>query len=135
MITVEDNLPDLLHRFVSTPYQVRTTISGIDVILQTNDLDIVSEMQKARTSYANGGYGPFLSAKIIKDYVASGVGTDTILLSAWPLVTILVGTATMITLDCDRREVLGFIASSVSAERFVHELFSMLLNNFCAPSE
>jgi hypothetical protein len=45
-----------------------------------------------------------------------------------------VGTHTVLVLDCERREILGFLASSISAERFADELLPTLLDRL-APAD
>ena len=56
--------------------------------------------------------------------------TVVVVISAWPLVTLLAGTGTMLALDGQRREILGFLSSAVSAEQFVNELLPILLRRF-----
>jgi hypothetical protein len=68
-----------------------------------------------------------LQAKIIRDYDAPPDGSHVTIISAPPLVSLFVGTGTVLTLDCARRELVGFLASSVTAERLFDELLPLIL--------
>jgi hypothetical protein len=127
MRTAELPVPDLLRRFSAAPHCANGNIQDIAVTLQTNDLDLVSALVAIGESTTIVDRKPSLFVKLIRDYDSTSESPDATVLSAWPLTTLRVGGGTALTLDRERREILGFIAASVSADRVVHELLPILL--------
>lgn len=120
------SVPDLLRRFSPTPHCARVHIAGCGAVLRTNDLDLRAAMQ------AEGGAArdlaiTSLSITVIRDFDAPSAGTQSTLLEAFPLVTLLVGTGTTLTLDLERREIIGFVAPNVATEHFAEELLPILV--------
>jgi hypothetical protein len=71
--------------------------------------------------------------KVIRDQDAPCDGRALTVLSAYPLITLLGDIGTMIVLDCERREALGFLGPELTAEEFAGTLFPLvckLLANF-----
>lgn len=126
----QEAVPDLLRRFAPTPYSADVVLEGIPLAVQTNDLQIITEMQKGRSEEANLQFPRAVLVRVIRDHDAPVKTSEITMLSAGPLVTLLVGTGTTLALDCERREVLGFLSSSVSPERLVRELLPILLRRF-----
>jgi hypothetical protein len=126
----QEAVPDLLRRFAPTPYFADVVLEGIPLAVQTNDFQIITEMQKGRSEEANLQFPRAVLVRVIRDHDAPVKTSEITMLSAGPLVTLLVGTGTTLALDCERREVLGFLSSSVSPERLVRELLPILLRRF-----
>jgi hypothetical protein len=120
-------VPDLLKRFVPAPYKLDALICRVLVTLETNDPDIVDEIARANADLKNGGK-PTLRLKIIRDSEAPDITSETIVLFSWPIVTVLAGAGTMLALDAERREIVGFIAPQVSAKQVACELLPFLLD-------
>jgi uncharacterized protein YebE (UPF0316 family) len=119
-------VPDLLRRFVPTPYVALVEIGDLAVRVETNDLAIIAEMQGVGVqSNAPDSVEP-LFLKVIRDQDVPGNGRDITLLSAYPLAAFLMGTGTVFALDCERREALGFIAQEVTAAEFADTLFPII---------
>jgi hypothetical protein len=131
MSVQREPVPDLLRRFTPTPYSADVAFAGIPLALQTNDPQIITEMQRGSSEeiITLEFDGPVL-VRVVRDDDAPDDSSGIMVLSAWPLVTLLVGTGTTLALDCERREILGFLSSSVSAERFARELIPILLKRF-----
>jgi hypothetical protein len=121
-------VPDLLRRFAPAPYCASLAIGDAAIELRTNDVDLLAAMRRAALAHTNGQHATSLFVKVIRDCDAPSVGSQLTLLSAWPLATLLLGTGTVLTIDCERHEIVGFLAPAVAAERFVHELLPMLLD-------
>jgi hypothetical protein len=120
-------VPDLLKRFVPAPYKLDALICRILMTLETNDPDIADEIATASTDLKNG-CNPTLWLKVIRDDEAPDSTSETVVLSSWPVVTVLAGAGTILALDVERREIVGFIAPQVSAERFAYELLPFVLD-------
>lgn len=130
MSTQQEAVPDLLHRFTPTPYFAEVVLEGIPLAVHTNDPQIITEMQKGRSHEINLQFSRAVLVRVVRDQDAPVKNSEVTMLSAGPLVTLLVGTGTMLALDCERREVLGFLSSSISPERLVRELLPILLRRF-----
>lgn len=132
MNTQYEAIPDLLRRFTPTPCLADLVLEGVPLAVQTNDPQIITEMQRGRIQEVNVAFPRCVVARIVRDHDAPAGGSESTLLSAGPLVTLVVGTGTTLALDCERRELLGFLAPSVSPERLVRDLLPMLLKRFPA---
>jgi len=122
-------IPDLLRRFAATPHSFRTTIRNTAVELHTNDADIVSEIGKLRGCDEDNRPAQPLLVKIIRDDAAPQDEEEEVtVVSSKSLITVLMGSGTMMCLDRDRREALGFVSARVPATYFVSTLFLLLLD-------
>jgi hypothetical protein len=130
MSAQQDAVPDLLRRFAPTPYFADVVLEGIPLAVQTNDSQIITEMQTGRSHEVNLQLPRAALVRVVRDHDAPDENSEITVLSAGPLVTLLVGTGTTLALDCERRELLGFLSSSVSPERLVRELLPILLKRF-----
>ena len=119
-------VPDLLRRFAPTPFGAMIGAGNVALRVETNDLAIISELQKAGVQPSHGDSSGLLFLKIIRDKDATSEGRAVTVLSAYPLITMQVGFGTMIVLDCERREALGFLAPEVTAEEFAGILFPFI---------
>jgi hypothetical protein len=130
MTASESVIPDLLRRFVPTPYQCRVQLNGVDLDLHTNDSELISELSRPADHELVGCLKLSLSAKIVRDDDAPSDQSETIVLSSEAVVTILMGTGTILCLDCECRELLGFVAPHVSASDVVNSLLSLAIDLF-----
>ena len=118
-------VPDLLRRFAPAAHHVHTHIAGIEISMDTNDVEIATKMQHPVAEVVPG---KLYRATIIRDPEAPVDISNVAVISAPPLTTLLVGTGTVIVLESELREILGFLASSVPAQYFADELLPLLLN-------
>jgi hypothetical protein len=123
------SIPDLLRRFVEAPHSADVAVGDIAVTLQTNAPDLVSAMLRGQAD-AKEPCTTQLCMRLIRDDAAPSGGLYPTFLSSWPLGTLLLGPGTVIAIDCERREIMGFIADSVPAERVLRELIPMLFDFF-----
>jgi hypothetical protein len=119
-------VPDLLRRFVETPYAVSFALDDVMVRIETNEFAIVNKMHSAMVT-RNGLVTEFSYWKLVRDESAAGDGDELTILSEGPLSTLLSGTGTVITVDRERSEVLGFLARDLSVEKFVTTLLPIIL--------
>jgi hypothetical protein len=120
-------VPDLLKRFVPAPYKLDALICRVPVTLETNDPDIVDEIARASADLKKRGK-PTLRLTVIRDNEAPDGDSETVVLSSGPVVSLLVGAGTILALDAEQREIVGFLAPQVSAKRFALELLPFLLH-------
>jgi hypothetical protein len=119
-------VPDLLHRFVETPYAVTLTSDNVTVKIEANEFALISKMHLAIVFWHRFENG-ILTWKLIRDEAAPCSEKELTILSADPLNILLAGTGTVIAIDRELREVLGFIAPNVSNDEFVTTLLPIVL--------
>jgi hypothetical protein len=119
-VSPDSGIPDLLHRFIATPFTFTTGTGESLIRLETNDPTILdgfrSQLQNFTDSY---------TWKLIRDDVTSTDDEITVLVSG-PLVMVLLGVETWVVVDRGSRRVLGFLASDVDAGKFLYRLSATL---------
>lgn len=120
-------VPDLLRRFVATPHSFRFCIGRTCAKLETNDLALASTIQGATVCREDSRAQGDSDWKLIRDEQAPCGGREVSVLSAGPIGTLLVGAGTVIAVDRERREVLGFIAPDISGEEFIDLVLPLIL--------
>lgn len=119
-------IPDLLRRFVGTPYAVSFVSGEATIRIESNEFAIVNKLHGAMV--VQQGFETELSTwKLIRDEAAPCDEKELTLMSAGALTLLMSGTGTVIAVDRDRREVLGFLAPNVSADEFVTALLPIIL--------
>ncbi|HXC94879.1 MAG TPA: hypothetical protein VNU92_04220 [Edaphobacter sp.] len=118
--------PDLLRRFVATPYVFRGGAESLACI-ESNDLEIALSLWNARF-ICRGQNNRELSCKVIREAAGSADGAEMVVISDGPLRVLYQG-RTILIHDCESAEVLGFVSSDVKAP----ELVSLLLPALFAP--
>jgi hypothetical protein len=120
------SVPDLLRRFVDAPYRATVQIGSIEVVLQTNEADLATALQRVSATQSTENCTTSVFMKIIRDHDAPLNGSDVTVVSSWPVTTLLLGAGSVIAIDCERRQVLGFLAAPVSAEQFIEQLVPII---------
>jgi hypothetical protein len=129
-VSLEDApIPDLLRRFIATPHTFCIGVGENSVRLETNDLALLADFQ-SEVQQLPLGY----SWKLIRDDV-TGRGDETTVIVSGSLIVVLLGTVTLVIVDRDRRQVLGFVASDVHAGNFLNRLSSILAESMSLPTE
>jgi hypothetical protein len=127
MTTTNTATPDLLRRFVPAPNRTIAEVDGVEITLHSNDLDLVTALQRAASRYATGTVRHQLQITVIRDGSAPVDQSELTIVNAWPVATVTLGTGTMFAVDYEKREVVGFLASRVSLQYFSDELLSVLI--------
>ena len=122
------HVPDMLRRFVATPYSSLFCIGSTYVRLETNDPFLANTIQKATVCLEKSDAQEDSDWKLIRDKQAPRGGKEVSVLSAGPIGAVLLGPGTVIAVDRERREVLGFIAPDVSGEEFAAIALPLILN-------
>jgi len=128
---IVESVPDLLRRHIATPYISTVFTDGGLVTLETNDMELsntirheLSRGRKHRPRHSESGPQHW---KLIRDDAAPRGGDEITVLAAMTLQTLLFGNGTIITVDRERREVLGFIAPDVTRPVFSTDLLPLIL--------
>ena len=120
--------PDLLRRFVPTPYIFDRSDGGDRLVVESNDLEIALSVRRSvvvdgQTKRAGG-----LTCKLIRDLAAPVTGSEMTIFSDGALRVLFQGTGTILIHDRKRSELLGFIARDVKAQELASSLIPALLD-------
>jgi hypothetical protein len=96
------------------------------VKVETNDPSIVEAMRRVTAPPSHENQDPPYFGKLIRDDMAPCGGREVTILSFGPLSTVLLGAGTVIFIDRERREMLGFIAPDVPTRQFVENWFLLI---------
>ncbi|WP_158944205.1 hypothetical protein [Granulicella sp. S190] len=121
--------PDLMRRFVATPFHF-TAMNGPNLFaVQSNDLEIALGLRRHVLNHWFLGHSGSSSWKIVRDVLAPD-NTDTISLFQDGTIRVLqAGTGTILLYDRERSEVLGFLSKKTSVEHMVSCLVPMLMGD------
>lgn len=117
-------LPDLLRRFVETPYRFKIVLCSTFIAFETNDQELLSIFRARAEQLLNAlraGDQPW-RWKIVRDDHVPLEGSRISVLSGEMLTTIFIGTGTIVAIDHGRSELLGFVAANVHAEHLLDAL-------------
>ena len=122
MIDTTTGVPDLLQRFVETPFSTTVAIDGAEITLQSN-----AQLDGVKSQARGDNFIPRLTATIVHDPEAPTDNSRIAVIKSWPVATVLAGTGTILALDCERCDILGFLAPTVSSERLLNELLPIVV--------
>ena len=114
MSAVATGLPDLLQRFVPTPYSAEWRFSECEIALQSNDQALITSLERAGTYLIEAPLPWSLGSFVIMQRRQAVQTLPSSRRGRWP--RIMVGTGTVLAVDWSAARCLGFIASSVSAD-------------------
>jgi hypothetical protein len=120
--------PDLLRRFVPTPYVFSICEGANRLLIESNDLEIALSVRRAgvvpRRANRDGG----IACKLIRDIAGPVDDAEMTIVSNGALRILYLGRGTILIHDDERSELLGFIARNVKAEELVSWLIPALLD-------
>ena len=122
------HVPDLLRRFVAAPNSSVFRIGSTYARLKTNDPTLADAIQSATVCQENSDAQTDSDWKLIRDEQAPCGGREVSVLLAAPIGTVLLGPGTVIAVDRERHEVLGFIAPDISGEEFAAIALPLILS-------
>jgi hypothetical protein len=118
--------PDLLRRFVPTPYVFSNCAGPNRLIVESNDLEIALSVRRAGIVYRNRPRG--LLCKLIRDMAGPVDGSEITIVSDGGLSVLYRGQGTILIHDQERSELFGFIARNVKVEELTSSLIPALLD-------
>lgn len=119
--------PDLLRRFVATPYVFADSVGVSRCSVRSNDLEIALAVRRSWASRRAENPPAVVSWQLIRDPSAVNDVTEITLFTAGELRTLIVGTETILFYDAQRSEFLGFVSSAITIKHLVSELIPTLL--------
>jgi hypothetical protein len=121
--------PDLLRRFVATPFVFCSSKGASQICIQSNDLEIALSIRRSCIAQRPPDRFNVLTWKLIRDASAPTQDTQILTVTDGSLRTLSYGTGTILIHDRQRAEVFGFISAQVKAEQLISSLLPVLLNS------
>jgi hypothetical protein len=118
--------PDLLRRFVPTPYVFSKCAGPNRLVVESNDLEIALSVCRASIVYRNRP-GRLL-CKLIRDVADPVDGSGITIVSDGAIRVLYLGRGTILIHDHERSELFGFIARNVKVEELTSSLIPALLD-------
>jgi len=119
--------PDLLRRFVATPYVFADGVGPNRCSIRSNDLGIALAVRRYWSNRRDETLPAVVSWQLIRDVLTPNDITAITLLYTGELRTLMVGAATILFYDVQRAEFLGFVSSTITTRHLVSELIPILL--------
>jgi hypothetical protein len=118
-ISLQADPPDLLRRFVRTPFKAIYRTGNVEILVQTNDITLLPSFP-LETNLAASGEQMF-EWKLVRDLDTPGQLESPVFLETEVMTIVQMGPACLLALDRERRELLGFIGSEI--DRPTHHAF------------
>jgi hypothetical protein len=121
--------PDLLRRFVPTPY-VFNKWDGPNRLsfIASNDLEIALSVRRAAIFQRQSNRAGGLLCKLIRDLAGPVDAQERTIVSDGAIRVLYLGRGTILIHDRERSELLGFIARNVTVQELVSSLIPALLD-------
>src|SRR5271156_2156250 len=119
--------PDLLRRFVATPYVFDRGAGSSRVCVESNDLEIALSIRRSSFIQCQGGSTNGLLCKLIRDMASPAEDSEILIITDGMLRILHLGMGTILIHDRERSELLGFISRTVRAQELVSSLIPALL--------
>jgi hypothetical protein len=119
--------PDLLRRFVPTPYVFSKCDGPSRICVESNDLEIALSVRDSRIIQRQANQTGSILCKIIRDMAGPVDGSETFIVSDGALRILHLGRGTILIHDLERSELLGFVSPNVKAKELVSSLIPALL--------
>jgi hypothetical protein len=120
--------PDLLRRFVPTPYVFSRWDGPNRLLVESNDLEIALSVRRAGVVHRQNNRAGGIVCKLIRDMAGPVEDSEMTIVSDGALRVLYLGRGTILLHDDERSELLGFIGCNVKAEELVSSLIPALLD-------
>ena len=120
--------PDLLRRFVPTPYVFGKGDGPSRFFVESNDLEIALCVRRSIMVHAQANGTAGLTCKLIRDSAAPEGGSEVTIVSNGTVRVLYLGKGTILILDHERSELLGFVARNVRVQELVSSLLPALFS-------
>lgn len=120
--------PDLLRRFVPTPYVFKMCVGTNQICVESNDLEIALGLRQSDAVVCLGHQTGGLLCKVIRDGSAPMDDAQRLIVSDGRIRALYQGRGTILIYDHERAELLGFVARNVKVQELVRLLIPALLD-------
>lgn len=119
--------PDLLRRFVPTPYVFSNCNGPNGIVIESNDLEIALGIRRAGLLSGRDNRRE-LFCKLIRDMADLGESSEPTIVVDGALRVLYQGVGTILVHDHERSELFGFVGRNVKVEELVTSLIPALLD-------
>ena len=120
--------PDLLRRFVPTPYVFSKSDGPNRLCVESNDLEIALSVWDSDIIRRQGSRAEGLLCKIIRDKAGPVDGSEISIVSDGALRVLRMGRGTILIHDRERLELLGFVSPNVKVKDLISSLIPTLFD-------
>ena len=120
--------PDLLRRFVPTPYVFCKVDGPARIRVESNDLEIALAIRRSGILRCQRNRSGELFCKLIRDLNAPADNSKRSILSHGALRVLCMGRGTIVIYDQERSEILGFVSRNVKVHDLVLSMIPELLD-------
>jgi hypothetical protein len=120
--------PDLLRRFVPTPYVFNGRGSLQHICVESNDLEIAIRVRRFAAALPQGDRNGKLFCKLVRDTAYHEDSSEISILTDGAVRMLHQGRGTILIYDEERSELLGFVARNVRVETLVSSLIPAILS-------
>ena len=120
--------PDLLRRFVPTPYVFTKSDGPNQIFVESNDLEIALAVRRAGLVHGRDAQARGLFCKLIRDMAGPVRSSEMTIVTDGALRVLYLGLGTILIHDHERSELFGFVARNVKVEELVTSLIPALLD-------
>lgn len=117
-------VPDLLKRFVDTPFQGIARVGNDDVVVRSNDPEIIEALQWGEIT--TGARRHSFVWKLVRDKDALSDSHETMSLANGAVVIARVGSACLAGIDYGRNELIAFLGSSCNSSSLQETVLPLL---------
>jgi hypothetical protein len=118
--------PDLLRRFIATPFIFGGRDSSSRICVESNELEIALRLRDSAVIQFEAIRASGLFCKIVRDMAAPTDDQGSSIISDGTLRVLCRGRGTIIVHDRERSELLGFLSPNIKAVELVSTLLPML---------
>jgi hypothetical protein len=119
--------PDLLRRFVPTPYVFAGSHGATNICIESNDLEIALGIRQSDLALGKGASERSF-CKVIRDRTAPADAGEISIIADGAINVLQVGRETILIHDRERAELLGFVSWKVTVAELVSTLLPALLH-------
>jgi hypothetical protein len=127
MVNEPSRHPDLLRRFVPTPYIFHKGEGPNRIRVESNDLEIALSIRNSLSPQSLENRAGGLFCRLIRDTDGPVGGTEISIVTDGALRVLHLGQETVLIHDVERFELLGFVSPSVEVYTLVSSLIPALL--------
>ena len=120
--------PDLLRRFVPTPFVFNRWDGPNRLFVESNDLELALSVRQAGILHRQSKRAGGLFCKLIRELAGPVDGSDITTLSDGALRVLYLGVGTILIHDHEKSQLFGFVARNVKVEELVTSLIPALLD-------
>jgi hypothetical protein len=120
--------PDLLRRFVATPFVFSVSDGSQRIQIESNDFEIANSVRRFAMRSSQADQDEMLFCKVVRDVTCDEDDSEPLILINGAIRMLQRGGKTILIYDEERAELFGFIARDVKVESLTSSLIPAILS-------